>query len=85
MKHTAAAVFASDSITRVDYHFDLFTADEIFLVNSSILAAGIGISVFLSIRHFYIVNKKKKRRGRYKHEMLESDKENGSEGNRFYS
>lgn len=55
LKHTAAAVCASDTITRVDYYFDIFTVNAIFVINATILAFGIGLSVFLSIRHFILV------------------------------
>lgn len=75
IKHTALAVFISDSITRLDYAFHFLNTDIHNYIPATIIAVGMGTSLIKAIRHFHKVNKLKRQRNEYKRTI--AHKENG--------
>lgn len=62
IKHTALAIFISDTITRLDAMFNFFSVITINVLAPTIIAIGIGTSLYKAIKHFNRVNKLKKKR-----------------------
>lgn len=61
LKYTATAIFICDLLTRLDNTFDFLSARSHNLIPIAILAAGIGTTFFLAIKHFYQVIKLNKK------------------------
>lgn len=62
MRSTAVSILTVDTISHTDYYFDYIPVSIYNIIPLFILALGISISLFLAFRHFYRVNKVKKRK-----------------------
>lgn len=61
IRWTALSILICDLISHTDYYFDYIPVDIFNILLASIMAIGLGTSAILSIRHFYLVSKLKKR------------------------
>lgn len=75
LKHTALAIFLADTITRLDYRFNFLSVLAHNAIPITILAIGLGISLFKAIKHFHKVNKLKRQRN--ENYTTITNKENG--------
>lgn len=68
IRYTAWCLFTSDMLTRLDTAYGFLTADLHNQIPAAIIAIGISLSFYLSVRHFIMIQilKRKKRKHRYK-------------------
>lgn len=62
MRSTAISVLTVDTISHTDYYFDYIPVSVYNIIPIFILALGVSISAFLAFRHFYLVNKVKRKK-----------------------
>jgi hypothetical protein len=75
IKHTALSVFIADTITRLDFNFNIMPVTLSNVIPITILAIGLGTSLFKAIKHFHKVNKLKRQRN--ENYTTITNKENG--------
>ena len=62
MRSTAISILIVDTISHTDYYFDYIPVSVYNIIPIFILALGISISMFIAFRHFYLVNKIRRKR-----------------------
>ena len=75
IKYTALGIFIGDTLTRLDFAFDIFSTTFHNMLPLTILVSCVAISLIKAIRHFHKVNKLKRQRNEYKRTI--AHKENG--------
>lgn len=75
IKHTALAIFISDTLTRLDSVLNFMPVSVANIISVTILAIGLGTSLFKAIKHFHKVIKLKRQRN--ENYTTITNKENG--------
>lgn len=69
IKWTALGIFLSDLISHTDYYFDYIPLNYWSLLPLGVVSIGVATSITLAIRHFYKVNKLKRKKKSYEYKI----------------
>lgn len=69
MRWTALGILLTDCLAHLDYYFNFVSVGVFSILSASILFASCMLSFVLAIRHFYKVNKLKRKKKSYEYKI----------------